>query len=511
MHVILARLVPVVLVVLVAALAGGAEHGAAAFPGQNGRIAFASSRDGNAEIYVSNPDGGGQTRLTTQQATDVDPAWSPDGNRIVFTSNRSGNDDIFLMNGGGGGETRLTTDSASDVNPTWSPGARNIVFASSRDGNAEIYVMNEDGSGQTRLTNHPAPDAVPAWSPDGSRIAFTSARDGNYEIYVMNVDGANPTRLTSTPGADTSPAWSPDGRSIAFASDRDGNYEIYVMTAAGESETRLTRNLEIDLDPTWSPDGERIAFTSNRDGNYEIYVMGADGSGVGRLTAHVAEDTTPDWQAVETALPAPKPVTRASIRGAWRESAFRGVLRLEGQVPGPARVRVVLRRGGRRVLSTAIVLRPGPYRRQIALPAGLLPGRYALDVSPERSPIELTPQRIAVRLAAPPEGVVARTWVSTAVGGPPLRRLPPRTSLAFAHFRLAALPRPGRALSVWWYRPGGRRAGPPVRKARAALVVSFVETTTGAPLPAGEWRAELRAGKTIVKRLSFRVPGPGAP
>jgi Tol biopolymer transport system component len=498
-------LVPVLLAV---ALAGGAE---AAFPGQNGRIAFSSARDGNAEVYVAGPDGSGQMRLTTQPGTDVDPAWSPDGNRIAFTSNRAGSDDIFVMNGNGGGETQLTTDQASDVNPTWSPGARNIAFTTSRDGNAEIYVMNEDGSGQARLTNHPAPDAVPAWSPDGSRIAFTSARDGNYEIYVMNVDGSNPTRLTNDPGSDVSPAWSPDGRSIAFASDRDGNYEVYVMTAAGDAETRLTRNLEIDLDPVWSPDGSRIAFTTNRDANYEIYVMGADGSGPLRLTTHVAEDTTPDWQAVEVPLPAPKPVTQADFRGTWRESAYRGALRLEGQVPGAARVRVVLRRGGRRVLSTSLALAPGPYTRLLPLPRGLLPGGYVLDVTPERSPTELTAQRLGVRLTAPPEGVVVRAWASTAVGGPPLRRLPPRTSLAFAHFRFAALPRPGPAVTVSWFRPGGRPAGPPVRKGRSALVVSFVETATGAPLPAGQWRAELRTGKTVVKRLSFRVLGPGPP
>jgi hypothetical protein len=281
------------------------------------------------------------------------------------------------------------------------------------------------------------------------------------------------------------------------------------MSAAGDDETRLTRNLEIDLDPVWSPDGSRVAFTTNRDGNYDIYVMGADGSGPTRLTAHVAEDASPDWQAVVSALPPPKPISRAAFGGDWRESVFRGVLRLEGQVPGAARVRIVLRRSGRRHLSAAIALGAGPLRRRLALPADLLPGRYVLEVSPERSPTELAPQRVRLVLAAPPEGVAVRTWASTAVGGRPLRALPPRTSLAFAHFRLTALPQPGRGLTVSWYRPGGEQVGPPVRKPREKLVVSFVETTTGAPLPSGQWRAVLRAGKTVVKRLSFRVLGAG--
>jgi TolB protein len=46
----------------------------AAFPGTNGKIAFASDRDGNAEIYAMLADGTGKTRLTTNPADDLEPA-----------------------------------------------------------------------------------------------------------------------------------------------------------------------------------------------------------------------------------------------------------------------------------------------------------------------------------------------------------------------------------------------------------------------------------------------------
>ena len=46
----------------------------AAFPGQNGKIAFSSDRDGDAEIYVMNGDGTGQTALTTNTVPDGNPA-----------------------------------------------------------------------------------------------------------------------------------------------------------------------------------------------------------------------------------------------------------------------------------------------------------------------------------------------------------------------------------------------------------------------------------------------------
>src|SRR5512139_1785348 len=52
------------------------------------KIAFVSTRDGNAEIYSIEADGAGLTRLTNNSAFDGEPAWSPDGQRIAFTSDR---------------------------------------------------------------------------------------------------------------------------------------------------------------------------------------------------------------------------------------------------------------------------------------------------------------------------------------------------------------------------------------------------------------------------------------
>ncbi len=177
--------------------------------GGSGRIAFRSSRDGNAEIYVMNADGSGQIRLTDNPASDGSPAWSPDGTRIAFTSERDGNWEIYVMNADGNKQTRLTDNLAEDRYPAWSPDGTRIAFQSERDGNDEIYVMNDDGSDQTRLTDNPAPDIRGAWSPDGKRIAFYSYRDGNWEIYVMNADGSAQTRLTTDPADDVAPAWSP--------------------------------------------------------------------------------------------------------------------------------------------------------------------------------------------------------------------------------------------------------------------------------------------------------------
>src|SRR5437773_555016 len=183
-------------------------------PSPGTKIAFESSRDGQFEIYKMNSDGGGQTRLTTNAASDTEADWSPDGTKIAFTSLRDVNEEIYVMNSNGSGQTNLSNNAAFDFGPSWSPNGTKIAFSSERDGNNEIYVMNSDGSGQTNLSNNAASDNAASWSPDGSKIAFSSQRDGNDEIYVMNSDGKRQTRITNNAASDDEPSWGTEPNSL---------------------------------------------------------------------------------------------------------------------------------------------------------------------------------------------------------------------------------------------------------------------------------------------------------
>ena len=83
------------------------------------KIAFVSERDGNEEIYTMNPDGTEHVRLTDNQASDIYPTWSPDGEKIAFCSNRDGNYEIYVMNADGTEEVNLTDNPETDRYPSY--------------------------------------------------------------------------------------------------------------------------------------------------------------------------------------------------------------------------------------------------------------------------------------------------------------------------------------------------------------------------------------------------------
>src|SRR5436190_1080566 len=233
---------------------GGRQFSLSATQAVNGKIAFHSTRDGDFQIYVMNPDGSGGARVTNDTGGSVDPIWSPDGKRIAYANFHSGRSEVFVINVVGTGETQLTTDGGFPG--ASSPDGTRIAFANSSDGDDEIFLMNPDGSGVTRLTDNTFRDFPTAWSPNGAQILFQSDRDGDEELYVMNTDGTGVTRLTNSPGRDEGDraGWSPDGTRIVFSSDRDaGLLHVFVMNADGSGVTQLTFNDGVfDAVPVWT-------------------------------------------------------------------------------------------------------------------------------------------------------------------------------------------------------------------------------------------------------------------
>jgi Tol biopolymer transport system component len=303
------------------------ERVQAVFPGVNGKITFASKLDlvVDYEIYVIEPNGFAQTRITIDGGTS--PAWSPNGSKIAFERNG----DIYIMNANGLGVTQVTSDTTFDGEPSWSPDGSKIVFIGSPStfDPGEIYIINTDGSGLTQLTSDSLYDTGPVWSPDGSKIAFSREPEGGSpEIFVMNANGTGLIQLTNNDAIDDSPDWSPDGSKIVFSSTLDGDADIYVMNADGSELEKLTSNSASDIMPCWSPDGKKIAFASDGDGDdiYDIYKINVDGSNGTYVTSNISDDIAPDWQAIEPPPPPTLYTIIIDIPGNLGNVSFNGTI-----------------------------------------------------------------------------------------------------------------------------------------------------------------------------------------
>lgn len=229
--------------------------------------------------------------------------------------------DLWLFPVAGGEPVQLTSDEAPDTDPVFSPDGRSIAFVSKRgqDEEAQIYVIGIGGGEARRVTNLPTGAGVPKWFPDGQRIAFASAiwtdlvrwedqgkrrtehrdakmtgrvwerapishwdrwlEDREPHLFAIDLRGGEPVAITRGSGFslpeteydarayDISPA----GDEVVFVADTDAsgidpNLDLIAIPSCG---CKPARNLTAasaadDHNPLYSPDGRHLAFGQQR-------------------------------------------------------------------------------------------------------------------------------------------------------------------------------------------------------------------------------------------------------
>jgi TolB protein len=258
------------------------------------RIAFASRRRGDKEIYVSDYDGRDSYRVTQLDTISMTPDWRPDGSEICFMSFVVGDPDLYCAPAEGGRARPISSNKGLDMAPAWSPEGDRLAHTLTKDGNPEIYVRNPSGRRLRRLTYNLGIDTAPSWSPNGRMLVFVSDRTATSQIYTMDAEGADLRQITFG-GEAHSPAWSPLGDRIAYVERIDGRFQVVTIDPDGGNRTVLTFTGDNE-DPSWSPDGLHFAFSSSRAGGTDIYTMDWDGNNIRRVTEGGAY-LSPSWSA----------------------------------------------------------------------------------------------------------------------------------------------------------------------------------------------------------------------
>jgi eukaryotic-like serine/threonine-protein kinase len=215
-------------------------------------------------------------------------SWTPDG-LIAFVSNEGGNADIWLTSPDGKNRKQLTANGGVNVGPVVSPDGRYIVFMSSRDGIKNIWRMNVDGSNQIRLTNGLA-DSFPSITPDGKWVVYTVLEGVKPTVWKVSIDGGAPVQLTDHIA--TTGFVSPDGKFLAYVYPESPDpfappNKLAVMSLDNSAPVRVfdvPASGTITAEALWAPDGKSILYTVNNSNVSNIWSQPIDGGPAKQVT-----------------------------------------------------------------------------------------------------------------------------------------------------------------------------------------------------------------------------------
>lgn len=235
--------------------------------------------------------GGDATRLTSGAAWDCQPAVSPDGERIAFASDRGGNEQVWVMNADGTGARPVTDEAEARVTePVWDPSGRWLLVrrrtVDTRSiGVTELWQVHPDGGKGFRLTSLDAHPHAGEATTDGRYVWFSS-RASRFEYNhdplsnlwsIWRLDRTTGALLPVVGGAGSAarPLLSPDGKRLAFVS-RDRNATLLETVELATGRRRVLADW-LDRDEMegfalhgvypamdWTPDGDLVLWAKGK-------------------------------------------------------------------------------------------------------------------------------------------------------------------------------------------------------------------------------------------------------
>jgi uncharacterized delta-60 repeat protein len=358
-----------------------------------------------------------------------------------------------------------------------------------------------------------------AVQPDGRIVVAGTADPGDMVVARLSSEGAfdpgfagDGTTVIDAGGDDSGDALAlqPNGR-IVVAGSTSVNDDIVVARLNGDGTPDGSfggGDGKASVDFGGAEQATGVALQP--DGG--IVVSGLTLGIAKELVARLQGDPPPVPTSAQPAAPAataPGGLTLSSARFApkWRVSRLSGVLTIQGSAQRAASLQAQVLRAdgtGAALLARAVrVTKAGPFTARLPLTPHLLPARYLIRVRDvgTTTPRLGTQDKLAT-LAAPKEGVVLRSVMSTTPGGRARVSIPRGPSLLFAAFQFAALPRRGEPIVVTWFKSGDRVTR--AIKQRGRSVSSYLGVV-GQSLGPGRYRAELTAGGKLVAVARTRI------
>lgn len=156
-------------------------------------IAFGSSRNGEPGIFLMEADGDSQQFLVQGDLA----SWSPDSARLAFqtTANDGADVEVAVVNADGSGQEAITSNDAHDFGPVWSPDGRFLLVDRLENSVDTLWRIRLDGGAATALPSPGIFNGFADWAP-----LIAKSGDANCDDTVNAVDALHDLRYVATIG-----------------------------------------------------------------------------------------------------------------------------------------------------------------------------------------------------------------------------------------------------------------------------------------------------------------------
>ena len=144
-------------------------------------------------LWIINADGSNHRKLTSEDKSERSPRWSPDGQKIAYVSSTDQGAEIFIYWIKAGQYARLTHLERSPGNLTWSPDGKSLAFTMLVPSRPPYLTKSPKKPKGAKWAESPRVTTRLKHEADGAGYI----EQGFQHIFVLSADGGTPRQITS--------------------------------------------------------------------------------------------------------------------------------------------------------------------------------------------------------------------------------------------------------------------------------------------------------------------------
>jgi Tol biopolymer transport system component len=237
-----------------------------------------------SDLYLVEVNTGKLVRVTSNNFTDKDPVFTPNGKRILFTTDESPLPDaafgilhIASVAVTGGKTEYFTEDEVSSIRPCISSDGKSVLLIqiNEHSGRHSLWQYGLDGKPQRDLTERRFA-RIHQYIPNaqaGTIIIWGQEEVEQQDtVYILDFKTREVRELPDPDLPKRSPAVSPSGKLIAFVAPTGTGAHLFLFDSTTGQIQQVTNKGQRTYSPVFISN-DKVLFGSDRDKESELYLL----------------------------------------------------------------------------------------------------------------------------------------------------------------------------------------------------------------------------------------------